>query len=235
MPICADFLSRSEMFTTCSNFISQLISHGIRPLRPKPSFRILINKTGHFRRISFDFNLFRLGKNIILFRVNLWVNDEFSSLTPGGFRSPWSCLIFLPHERKKTRRFSYWWSVMTDSPQGDRQLTILFNLILNNNRTVSDDNRVCFCKHLSGLIPGGRPLSGKCTGVSRKYPNDVLWHYDQVELNFTSLQTVDFTCKGCISKHLRFLISFFFLVLRAKVKFLYTSFHRKSWIKTKKI
>lgn len=210
MPICADFLSRSEMFTTCSNFISQLISHGIRPLRPKPSFRILINKTGHFRRISFDFNLFRLGKNIILFRVNLWVNDEFSSLTPGGFRSPWSCLIFLPHERKKTRRFSYWWSVMTDSPQGDGQLTILFNLILNNNRTVSDDNRVCFCKHLSGLIPGGRPLSDKCTGVSRKYPNDVLWHYDQVELNFTSLQTVDFTCKGCISKNLRFLLSFFF-------------------------
>lgn len=196
MPICADFLSRSEMFTTCSNFISQLISHGIRPLRPKPSFRILINKTGHFRRISFDFNLFRLGKNIILFRVNLWVNDEFSSLTPGGFRSPWSCLIFLPHERKKTRRFSYWWSVMTDSPQGDGQLTILFNLILNNNRTVSDDNRVCFCKHLSGLIPGGRPLSGKCTGVSRKYPNDVLWHYDQVELNFTSLQTVDLRVKA---------------------------------------
>lgn len=196
MPICADFLSRSEMFTTCSNFISQLISHGIRPLRPKPSFRILINKTGHFRRISFDFNLFRLGKNIILFRVNLWVNDEFSSLTPGGFRSPWSCLIFLPHERKKTRRFSYWWSVMTDSPQGDGQLTILFILILNNNRTVSDDNRVCFCKHLSGLIPGGRPLSGKCTGVSRKYPNDVLWHYDQVELNFTSLQTVDLRVKA---------------------------------------
>uniref|UniRef100_A0A8W8N4W0 Uncharacterized protein n=2 Tax=Magallana gigas TaxID=29159 RepID=A0A8W8N4W0_MAGGI len=31
---------------------------------------------------------------------------------------------------------------MTDSPQGDGQLTILFNLILNNNRTVSDDNRV---------------------------------------------------------------------------------------------
>lgn len=144
MPICADFLSRSEMFTTCSNFISQLISHGIRPLRPKPSFRILINKTGHFRRISFDFNLFRLGKNIILFRVNLWVNDEFSSLTPGGFRSPWSCLIFLPHNGKKTRKFSYWWSVMTDSPQGDGQLTVLFNLILNNNRTVSDDNRVCF-------------------------------------------------------------------------------------------
>lgn len=196
MPICADFLSRSEMFTTCSNFISQLISHGIRPLRPKPSFRILINKTGHFRRISFDFNLFRLGKNIILFRVNLWVNDEFSSLTPGGFRSPWSCLIFLPHERKKTRRFSYWWSVMTDSPQGDGQLTILFILILNNNRTVSDDNRVCFCKHLSGLIPGGRPLSGKCTGVSRKYPNDVRWHYDQVELNFTSLQTVDLRVKA---------------------------------------
>lgn len=200
MPICADFLSRSEMFTTCSNFISQLISHGIRPLRPKPSFRILINKTGHFRRISFDFNLFRLGKNIILFRVNLWVNDEFSSLTPGGFRSPWSCLIFLPHERKKTRRFSYWWSVMTDSPQGDGQLTILFNLILNNNRTVSDDNRVCFCKHLSGLIPGGRPLSGKCTGVSRKYPNDVLWHYDQVELNFTSLQTVDLRVKAVSAK-----------------------------------
>lgn len=196
MPICADFLSRSEMFTTCSNFISQLISHGIRPLRPKPSFRILINKTGHFRRISFDFNLFRLGKNIILFRVNPWVNDEFPSLTPGGFRSPWSCLIFLPHERKKTRRFSYWWSVMTDSPQGDGQLTILFILILNNNRTVSDDNRVCFCKHLSGLIPGGRPLSGKCTGVSRKYPNDVLWHYDQVELNFTSLQTVDLRVKA---------------------------------------
>lgn len=144
MPICADFLSRSEMFTTCSNFISQLISHGIRPLRPKPSFRILINKTGHFRRISFDFNLFKLGKNIILSRVNLWVNDEFPLLTPGGFRSPWSCLIFLPHERKKTRRFSYWWSVMTDSPQGDGQLTILFILILNNNRTDSDDNRVCF-------------------------------------------------------------------------------------------
>lgn len=200
MPICADFLSRSEMFTTCSNFISQLISHGIRPLRPKPSFRILINKTGHFRRISFDFNLFRLGKNIILFRVNLWVNDEFPLLTPGGFRSPWSCLIFLPHERKKTRRFSYWWSVMTDSPQGDGQLTILFNLILNNNRTVSDDNRVCFCKHLSGLIPGGRPLSGKCTGVSRKYPNDVLWHYDQVELNFTSLQTVDLRVKAVSAK-----------------------------------
>lgn len=197
MPICADFLSRSEMFTTCSNFISQLISHGIRPLRPKPSFRILINKTGHFRRISFDFNLFRLGKNIILFRVNLWVNDEFSSLTPGGFRSPWSCLIFLPHERKKTRRFSYWWSVMTDSPQGDGQLTVLFILILNNNRTTTG---CVFCKHLSGLIPGGRPLSGKCTGVSRKYPNDVLWHYDQVELNFTSLQTVDLRVKAVSAK-----------------------------------
>lgn len=210
MPICADFLSRSEMFTTCSNFISQLISHGIRPLRPKPSFRILINKTGHFRRISFDFNLFRLGKNIILFRVNLWVNDEFSSLTPGGFRSPWSCLIFLPHERKKTWRFSYWWSVMTDSPQGDGQLTICSSwywIIIGRSRTTTG---CVFCKHLSGLIPGGRPLSGKCTGVSRKYPNDVLWHYDQVELNFTSLQTVDSTCKGCISKNLRFLLSFFF-------------------------
>lgn len=147
MPICADFLSRSEMFTTCSNFISQLISHGIHPLWPKPSFRILINKTGHFRRISFNFNLFRLGKNIILFRVNLWVNDEFSSSLLGVFGA---CRFSVPLKlfniltTRETRRFSYWWSVMTDSPQGDGQLTVLFILILNNNRTAPDHNRVCF-------------------------------------------------------------------------------------------
>lgn len=221
MPICADFLSRSEMFTTCSNFISQLISHGIRPLRPKPSFRILINKTGHFRRISFDFNLFRLGKNIILFRVNLWVNDEFSSLTPGGFRSPWSCLIFLPHERKRPGSSpidGQWWQIAHKETDNWPFCSTWYWIIIGRSRTTTG---CVFCKHLSGLIPGGRPLSGKCTGVSRKYPNDVRWHYDQVELNFTSLQTVDFTCKGCISKNLRFLyFIFFFFGFACKSKIL---------------
>lgn len=113
MPICADFLSRSEMFTTCSNFISRPISHGIHPLWPKRSFRILINKTGHFRRFSFDFNLFQAWKKHY-FIPSKSVSQWWIHFSPGGFRSPWSCLIFLPHERKRAGGSpidGQWWQI----------------------------------------------------------------------------------------------------------------------------
>lgn len=115
---------------------------------------------------------------------------------PVGF-GPLEVVQFFYHTREKRPGGSpidgQWWQIAHKETDNWPFCSSWYWIIIERSRTTTG---CVFCKHLSGLIPGGRPLSGKCTGVSRKYPNDVLWHYDQVELNFTSLQTVDLRVKA---------------------------------------